>query len=132
MTTFGDLASKAGWSVLYERADRHGVEESAFSNTAYNLSLIVTVGVWAIGPEMVACESHAGVSSPEGFTREAVRRLDTSLTEFEESYDVAQELMDPAFSRADQLAQSISKARKQGRTELFDGRFVAERAADSL
>jgi hypothetical protein len=132
MTRFTDLAQKSNWNVLYQDADRYGVTEWAFSKTDYNLRMLVTVAAWMTGPDRIACESFAGVSSSDGFTREAVRRLDAALTDFQESIEFAGKLIDPAMGRAEDLARMISDARAQGRTELFEGRFVTERAADSF
>jgi len=132
MTRFTDFAHKLNWNVLYEGADRYGVTEWAFSKTAHDLTMFVTVAAWPEGPNRVACESFAGVSSSDGFTREAVRRLDADFTEFQESIEFAGNLIDPATGRAEYLARMISDARAQGHTELFEGRFVTERAVDSL
>lgn len=132
MTRFTDIAEKSNWKVLYQDADRYGVNEWAFSKTDYHLTMLVTVAAWMTGPDQIACESFAGVSSPDGFTRAAVMRLDPSLTDFMESYEFAADLIDPAMERAEDLARMISDARAQGRTELFEGRFVTERAADSF
>lgn len=127
MTRFTDLANKQGWHPLYEGADRHGINEWAYSHSAETLTLVITVAAWHSSPDEVTCESFAGVSSTRGFTRDAVRRMSVSYTDFEESIEVASELMVPAFLRADYLARTIAEGEAQGHTELFEDRFVAQR-----
>ena len=132
MTTFGDVAYKRGWEVLYEGADRYGVREWSYSNSYESLTLIVTISAVRVVDDQWVCESFAGVSSDSGFTREAISRRAATSSEFEDSVQFAEGLLQPAFWRAARIAEAVHAAASEGRTELLENRFITRRPLPDL